>query len=113
MTSTFQLTNGYVNLPIVVDPNQIIQQAIAAIQADLPGWIPKEGHIEMLLLEQFGAMTAQAANVAKSVSVAIFEYFGQLLGILPINGAPATGLSTWTMVDAAGYTVPAGTVVGY
>ena len=114
MSNTFTVTPaGYIALPVTVDPNQIIQQAIAAIQADLPGWIPKEGHIELLLLEQFGAMTAQAANVAASASIAIFEYFGQLLGILPINGAPATALSTWTMVDTNGYTVPAGTVVGY
>ena len=114
MSSTFSVTSGgYIELPITVDPNTLIQQAIAAIQADLPGWIPKEGHIEMLLLEQFGAMTAQAANVAASASIAIFEYFGQLLGVLPINGAPATALSTWTMVDTAGYTIPAGTVVGY
>ena len=114
MSNTFTVTPaGYIQLPIIVDPNTIIQQAIAAIQADLPGWIPKEGHIEMLLLEQFGAMTAQAANVAASASIAIFEYFGQLLGVLPINGAPATALTTWTMVDTNGYTVPAGTVVGY
>jgi hypothetical protein len=113
MTSTFEVSQGYISLPIIANPNTMIQQAIAAIQAQLPGWVPSEGHIEMILLEQFAAMAAQSANVAASASQAIFEYFGQLVGINPNSGAPATALTTWTMVDNAGYTVPVGTVVGY
>lgn len=113
MTDTFAISNGYITLPITVDPNALIQQGIAAIQAQLPGWIPAEGHIEMILLEQFAAATAQTANVAASASQAIFEYFGQLVNILPISGNPSTAETTWTMTDTAGYTVPSGTVVGY
>lgn len=114
MSDTFSVNNGYISLPVTVDPNTLIQQAIAAIQDDLPGWIPVEGHIEMLLLEQFAAMAAQAANVAASASEAIFEYYGtQLIGITPIAGAPASALTTWTFTDTQGYTVPPGVVVGY
>ena len=91
----------------------MIEQAIAAIQAELPGWVPAEGQLDMILLEQMAAMAAQAANVASTASQAIFEYYGQLVGIIPLDGSPATALTSWTMVDDAGYTVPVGTVVGY
>lgn len=113
MSDTFSVNNGYIQLPVTTDPNTLIQQAIAAIQAELPGWVPTEGAIEMILLEQFGAMAAAAANVASTMPIAAFEFFGQLVGINPISGSPASALSTWTMIDTQGYTVPAGTVVGY
>lgn len=115
MSNTFgyEVSNGYIALPIVANPNTMIAQAIAAIQAELPGWVPVEGNIEMILLEQFAAMAAQAANVASSASQAIFEYYGQLIGINPLLGSPASALTTWTMTDDAGYTIPQGTVVGY
>ena len=113
MSDTFTVSNGYIELPVTTDPSTIQQEAILAIAGELPGWVPQESHIEVLLLEQFAAMTAESAQVATQVPLAIFSYFGSLVGINPLQGAQATALSTWTMVDNAGYTVPAGTVVGY
>jgi hypothetical protein len=57
-------------------------------------------------------MAAELRDLASQVPTAIFRYFGAtVLGIPPIDAAPATVPSTWTMVDNAGYTIPAGTQV--
>ena len=111
--SNYTINDGYVLLPVTVNPNTIYQDAVKAINAQLPGWIPRESHLEVILLEQFAAMTAEAANVAAAVPQSIFAYYGALLGILPNTGSAATALTTWTMVDDKGYTVPRGTTVGY
>jgi uncharacterized phage protein gp47/JayE len=113
VTDTFSVENGYISLPFVTSPNTLLQQALAAIQAQVPGWTPRESHIEVLLLEQFAQMTAESAQVAANVPLAIFTYFGSLVNILPETGSAAEAQTTWTMIDNKGYTIPAGTVVGY
>lgn len=115
MTTTLDYTvqNGYIGLPVATDPNAIQQSALTSIAAALPGWVPRESHIEVLLIEQFAAMCAETAQVAANVPLTIFAYFGNLIGITPNQGASATCLTTWTMADSAGYTIPPGTLVGF
>ena len=112
-SSLYTVEGGYIQLPITTDPDILQQEAITAIAAELPGWVPRESHIEVLLLEQFAAMCAESAQVAASVPTAIFSYFGSLIGITPNQGAYATAQTTWTMADNKGYTIPEGTIVGY
>ena len=113
MTIAYTVEDGYVGLPITVDPNEILQNALSAISTTLPGWVPRESHIEVILLEQLAAMVSQSATVAAQVPLAIFSILGALFGINPIQGQAAQALTTWTMSDAAGYTIPAGTIVNY
>jgi len=113
MTDTFTVENGYIELPVTTDEATLYQDALTAINDALPGWTPQEGHIEVLLLEQFAQMCAESAQVAALVPQSIFSYFGSLIGINPISGSQATAQTTWTMINANGYTVPAGTLVGY
>lgn len=105
--------NGYISLPITVDPNQLLANALDAIAALIPGWVPREGHLEVAILEQVAQMVSESAAVAAQVPLAIFQYFGSLVGINPIAGTAATMPVTFTMVDNRGYTIPAGTVVAY
>lgn len=106
--------NGYINLPVTVDPLQLTSDAFAFIQAQIAGWNPVEGNLESWLIEACARMVAVAAQVAAQVPLTIFEYYGgALLGLPPNNGAPAQVASTWTMTDDKGYTVPAGTLVTY
>lgn len=105
--------DGYISLPVTVDPNVLIAQAFAAIQAQYPGWIPKEGQLDVAIIEEAAQMVAVSNAVAAQMSITIFETFGGLVGILPILGAPATAVGLFTMTDDAGYTIPAGTVVAY
>lgn len=121
MATTYLNNNGYIELPITTTTgtiagsyeNTLIQNALAAIAVNLPGWYPRESNIEVLLLEQMAAMASETAQVAASVPLAIFSYMGNLVGINPNQGSYSTALTTWTAVDYAGYIIPKGTVVGY
>lgn len=105
--------NGYISAPITVDPNALLAQAIADIQAQIPGWIPMEGHLETIVLEECAQMMSQIASVASEVPMSIFMAFGQLVGILPHYGVAASCQATFTMIDASGYTIPAGTQISF
>lgn len=106
----------YINIPVVADTDTLIQQALASIATNVPGWIPREGNLEVLLIEQFAAMAAQAATVASDVPSTIFTYFGSLIGITPNEGTEATIQVTWMLINNApsgGYQIPAGTIAGF
>jgi uncharacterized phage protein gp47/JayE len=106
--------SGYVDVPLETDPDTLSATALDALIAAFPGWVPYDTHLEVWLIETLARMVAEARDVASRVPKSIFRYFGQrLLHLDPINAAPAGVFSTWTMADAAGYTVPAGTVVAF
>lgn len=107
---------NYIDIPIVADTDVIIQQALTTIMENVPGWAPREGNLEVLLIEQFASMAAEAATVASQVPSSIFEYFGSLVNIVPKIGLQAEIQTTWTLVSNAptgGYTIPAGTAAGF
>lgn len=108
-----QNSRGYVALPVLVDPNALVKQAFANIVAQFPGWIPREGHLEVAELEESAQMMSVSAQVASQMSSVIFQSYGQLVGVLPIQGVSATAACLFTMVDTAGYVIPSGTVVSY
>lgn len=106
---------SYIELPVTTDVDKLTADALDRIAAHFPPgeWAPEEGHLEVWLVEVLARMVHDAALVAAKVPVAIFRYFGTLVGVTPINAVPATVSTTWTMVNNAGYTVPAGTVVAF
>jgi hypothetical protein len=109
---------AYINLPVVTDSDVLIQQALTNIASNnkMTGWIPREGNLEVLLVEQFALMAAESATVASNVPDTIFQYFGSLVGITPNEGSSATIYTTWNLVGAAaspGYTIPANTIAGF
>jgi hypothetical protein len=105
------VANGYINLPFTADRDTMIQTALGNIATAMPGWKPREGNLEVLLLEQFADMAAEAAQVASQVPVAVFEYFGGLLGLSQNTGTQAVISTTWSVSSAAPSrcTFPAGT----
>lgn len=112
-TLDYTVSNGYITLPVTTSASQIETNALTSIMQTLPGWVPREGHIDVLLLEQFAQMASESAVLAAQAPLTIFSYYGTLLGIVPSQGNAATAETTWTMIDSKGYTVPANTVIGY
>jgi uncharacterized phage protein gp47/JayE len=111
---TQSVQNGYIQLPVTVDAPTLTDQAIADIQAQLPGYIPYEGQLDVVLLEELALMVSVAANVFAQVPLAIFQYFGtSIMNIPPETGAPAETTVTFTTIDTQGYTIPEGFLVGY
>lgn len=104
----------YVGLSIEIDPDVLMSEALGSLAALVPGFVPKEAHLEVWLLETVARMTAETRYLFTLVSDSIFRYFGEsLLSIAPIDGSYATASTTWAMLDSAGYTIPAGTQVAY
>src|SRR5215218_2622556 len=104
----------YIDLPITNDPDELTADALDFLMQAIPGWTPQEGHLEVWLLEVFARIEAETRDVASRVPRSIFRYYGKsLVGVVPIDAAPAQVATTWTVIDAAGYTITADTVVSY
>lgn len=104
----------YITLPIDTDPEDLIADAIAYLQGKIPGWEPAEGNLDYWIIQAVSSGAAELRDVASAVPEAIFRTFGDsLVGLPPIDAAPATVQTTWTVQDNAGYTIAAGTQVGF
>lgn len=107
-------TSTFVSVPFEVDPEALEDAAIEALRTALPGWEPADASLEVNLIQAIALMNATTTAIAADAPTAIFRKFGkQILGVLPIDGTQATIATTWTARDTAGYTIPAGTLVGW
>jgi uncharacterized phage protein gp47/JayE len=105
---------NYIDLPITTDADDLSADALDLLIQAIPGWTPQEGHLEVWLIEVLARMEAETRDVASRIPTSIFRYFGKsLMGIPAIDAGRASVETTWTVVDASGYTIPAGTVVAY
>lgn len=108
------MSSGYIEFPLSSDADDLAVEALQYLQENIPGWVPREGHLEVWMVEVWARMVAEARIVAGQVPLEIFRYFGQsLVGVEPIEASRATAVTTWTAIDSAGYTIPAGTVVAF
>ncbi len=68
----------------------------------------------MWLIEALARMNSELAYAVREVPPQVFRAFGtQMLGINQSVGQRAAGLSTWVVESDQGWTIPAGTLVGY
>lgn len=103
----------YLDVPIETDPDTLADGAFSYIQTFFPGWVPNAGNLETILVEAMAQMVAEARTVASAVPTSIYRYFGgNIVGLLPLEDAPAYAQSTWTAINNSGYTIEAGTFVG-
>lgn len=94
------------------DADLLEQEVIEELEAQFVGWEPAEGNLEVWLVKAFARISSTVREQASVVSALAFGKFGETIaGVPPILAAPASVTSTWTMVDTAGYTIPAGTQV--
>lgn len=103
----------YVNPQFEAEPFTIEQAVYDYIQSVFPDFAPKEPHLVTILTEAYAQQVAELMRLATDVPPEIFKYFGRLVGIEPIAPAYASALTTWTMVDDAGYVIPEGTAVRF
>lgn len=105
---------GYIDPPLETDPDELATTALEYLAANIAGWVPRDAALEVWLIQVLARMVAEARDVASNVPKAIFRWYGRyLVQVPPIDAAPSRVGTTWTMVDAQGYTVPAGTVVAF
>lgn len=102
----------YIEVPIETEPVELAQEAFDYLEAQVPGWLPSPGNLEAWLIEALAQIAGELRTLAALVPDAIFVYFGEsILGLPPYAATQATGSTTWTARDAAGYTVDVGTMV--
>lgn len=101
----------FVDPGLATDPNILKQRVIAYLEAYMPpGWAPSP--LIDLIIEAICQEAAVQADVASQKLLSDFRYFGTLVNLPPIDAVPATAVTTFTVKDNAGYTIPAGSVVG-
>lgn len=90
-------------------PQEIFDAAVLDLQTNLPAWVPREGNTEVLLLEALGLEVAESVFAINRLPSGIVEVLLRLFGITRDSGTPPVAALEFTMVDTAGYTIPAGT----
>jgi uncharacterized phage protein gp47/JayE len=89
--------------PISVDPEDLFQQFVDFMQANIPGWQPSDGSLDVWMAEGF----AQIAEQATDVTTSIFRWYGaNVANVPPIDAVAAS--STITITGTSGFTVAAG-----
>jgi len=104
----------YVGVPVETDPDTITDAALDALAERVENFNPREAHLEVQLLEVVSRINAETRLLGQSVPDSIWKAFGTtLVRVLPVSDAHATTVSTWTMIDSAGYTLEDGTTVAF
>jgi len=107
------MSEYYIQLPLETDPQEILDDMVEYIQGKIPGWEAGAANLDTIMLQALAVEASDLREVAASVPLSIFRYFGNsLVGLPPVDASPATTLTNWTMRDTAGYTIDAGTLVG-
>lgn len=97
---------------IEVNRDLLKQRVFDGLAERFPGWEAAPGNLESIIVEELADIGADLGDVTVDVSTQIFQGFGtKIAGVAAQLAASATVESTWTMVDDAGYTIPAGTPV--
>jgi hypothetical protein len=102
----------YVDVGIETDPQDLLNDAYSYLEDQIAGWTPAQGNLDVWILMACSALAAESRDVASTIPASIFRWYGaNLVGLPPIDATAATAMTTWTMVDNNGYTIPAGTQV--
>jgi hypothetical protein len=94
-----------------VDPRALVDRAVTDGLVKFPGWTPREGNTELALIELLGLEVAEAVFAINRLPDAVVEVLMRLFGITRNLGAPAAATATFTLSDALGHVIPAGTRV--
>ena len=108
----------FIDADINTDASAMVDASVdnltAAFAANGIDWTPSsDGDMTLILLSIIANnLAAPGADTAAQMPAAAFRKLGtDLFGVPYIQGTTATVLSNWTLVDTAGYTIPAGTFV--
>ena len=104
----------YVDLTVYdTNAETLLNQIVSYGRSLIPEWQPAAGNVEMMLAEVFAVGAADLATYINRLPGGVVEGVLKLFGQTRSDGVKATANVTLTMVDNAGYTVPAGTAFGY
>jgi len=103
---------GYISYPLTVEASTILDEAYDFLKTKVPEWVEHDGNLDTWILQVTSSQAADLMALAADVPDTIFKWFGaNLVGVPPLDATAAVVDSTWVMVDNAGYTIPAGSMV--
>jgi Baseplate J-like protein len=92
-------------------PQELLDTALADAAIKLPGWVPREGNTELVLLEAVSLEVAELVYAINRLPGAVTEVLLGLYGIVRDDGAPPVATVRFELSDNLGHTIPAGTIV--
>lgn len=102
--------SGYVDLaPYDREVADLIDRALLDAGAKLPGWVPREGNTEVVLIEALALEVAEIIYAANRIPGAVTEVLARLFGVERSEGVVPTTTITVTLTDLAGHEIPIGT----
>lgn len=103
----------FARLPIESTPQQMLEEWVAEMEALIEGWDPALAEYETIQAQAIiYRLIFPLLQLAANVDAAIFNEWGrQIVDVVPQEATHSTVASTWTVTDAAGYTIKAGTQV--
>jgi hypothetical protein len=104
---------AFVELPVEFDGATLKAQLYTAMEERFPGWVPNDNNPEKWLIDTMvDRLMVPLGQLAADVAAELFYSYGEkIVNVQPIAATPATVKSTWTMIDAKGYEIKAGTQV--
>lgn len=104
----------YVDLTIYdAQPVDIYDDAVEYARIALPEWTPVTGSVEDAILQAGAQMTGELVGAINRLPDGVVEALLQLFGITRDTGVAPSATATIHVINAGGYTVPAGTRFGY
>lgn len=102
--------SGYVDLRLYDrTPADLLEVALADISSKFPGFAPRAGSVERVLLEALALLAAEQVYAINRLPSAIAVVLLRLFGADRSEGSPPTTTVTFNLVDDLGHTIPAGT----
>lgn len=102
--------SDYVDLTFYdLDPQDVFEAALLDLQSKLPEWEPREGNVEVMLMEAMALQVAEVILAVNRVPPAIIMALLRLYGVDPDPGEQASASLMFTVSDTFGHTIPEGT----
>lgn len=102
----------YIDLALVdLDAQDLFDAALLQARTTFPEWSPREGNIEVVLLEAFAQIVAESIYAINGLPSAVTEVLLSMYGIDRDNGEPAHVELEFYMSGTSGYTIPSGTSI--
>ena len=102
----------YIDLALVdLDQQDLFDAALVLARTAFPEWQPREGNIEVVLMETLAEMVSETVYSINRLPGAVTEVLLSMYGIERDAGDAPTTTLTFYMNGTLGYTIPAGTSV--
>lgn len=99
----------YVDVDVETDTDAITQQALDALVAVWPDFVPLGSDLSTVMIEALAPLAQNANEAASRLLAAAFRKFGtDLVGVPYSAGSYATSTVTITLTDNLGHRIPAG-----